>query len=287
MRRSWACLAIAAVVTLTSSVRAQQQAQFMLVMTDDKGDPVPGFKPSDLEVFEDGKPVKVVKVEPKTSALKVVLALDNGRPLTDISAQVRQAAKDFLKTLPANVEVALMTTAPVPRFVAKSTLNRDAVLKAVDVIAPDSAPGRTVEAIQDVAREWRKAQGDLVLVIFGSTFVAEPVNKADLDEAKALLKTERAVVHAVILAPSSNSEGDAQRGVAQVIASTTGGRFEAIGSHLQLNVLSEIAKSLGVVATGGQFIVTVERQPGATGRLGALSLSPADGFQAGKITRMQ
>ena len=53
------------VLVAASLLNAQQQAQFLMPMFDEKGAPVATFSPSDLAIFEDGKPVKVLKVEPK------------------------------------------------------------------------------------------------------------------------------------------------------------------------------------------------------------------------------
>ena len=289
MRSSWPGLVVAmALLVATQHVRAQEQGQFILAMSDDKGVPVTSFAPSDLEVFEDGKPAKVVKVEPRPqSSLKVTLALDNGRQLGDVLVHVRAAAKEFVKTLPPGVEVTLMTTAPVPRTAVKATTNREALMKGIDAIAPDSTSGRSIEAIQDVARGWRKTQGDLVLVLLASTFTAELVKKADAEEAFNQLKMMRAVVHAVLFSPANAQEGEAQRILTEQVARETRGRFELIGSYLQLNVLSDIGNGLARTATGGQFVVTIQRPAGATGKIGALSLSPGNGLQAGKITRMQ
>ena len=62
MRRSIPSL-VAVVILLVGVQRlhAQQQAQFLMPMFDDKGAPVKTFAPSDLTVFEDGKEVKVLK----------------------------------------------------------------------------------------------------------------------------------------------------------------------------------------------------------------------------------
>jgi hypothetical protein len=286
MQRSfWTLLVVSFVVA--PGLIAQERAQFMLSMADDKGQPVASFLPSDLEVFEDGKAAKVVKVEPRQSAMKVVLAIDNGRALNNVLVHVRAEAKSFLNTLPTNIEVALVTSAPVPRFVMKSTMDRAALLKAVDSISPDSAPARSIEAVQDVASSWKKAKGDLVLVLFGSTYSPEVVQRADFEEARNQLLAQRAVVHAVMLAPSDATEGEAQRILLQGITSATRGRFELIGAYQKLGVLTEIGKSLALTSVGGQFVITIERPAGATGKLGALSLSPGEGFQAGKIVRMQ
>jgi hypothetical protein len=291
MRRSILGL-VAAVILLVgpAGLRAQQQAQFLMPMFDDKGAPVKSFAPADLSVFEDGKPAKVVKVEPKVSPMNVTLALDNGRGMNDVLVHVKTAAKTFINTIPTGVDVALMTTAPQPRYVVKATKNKEQLLKSVDSIGPEQSAGaRTIEGIRDVSDTWKKlpvGETTLVLVILGSTYSPEFVAKKDLEDAFSQVAAARGVVHSVIFKPSNATEGDAQLETAERFAQNTRGRFEAIGSYLQLTVLEDIAKDLAKAATGGQFLITIERPAGATGKLGSLSMSPSNGLDPGRITRL-
>lgn len=291
MRRSIPSL-VAVVILLVGVQRlhAQQQAQFLMPMFDDKGAPVKTFAPSDLTVFEDGKEVKVLKVEPKVSPMNVTLALDNGRGMNDVLVHVKEAARSFIDAIPPGVDVALMTTAPQPRYVVKATKDRQPLLKAVGSIAPEqSAGGRTIEAIRDVSDSWKKmkvGESSLVLVVLGSTFSPEFIAKADLEDTYRQVAAARGVVHSVIFKPSNANEGDAQLETAERLSQNTRGRFETIGSYLQLTVLEEIAKDLAKAASGGQFLITIERPAGAPAKMGSLSMSTSNGLTPGRVTRL-
>jgi hypothetical protein len=275
------------VLVAASVLNAQQQAQFLMPMYDDKGAPVATFSPSDLGIFEDGKPAKVLKVEPKIVPMRVILAIDNGRGMSDVLVHVRREAKEFFNALPDGVEIALITTAPQPRFTVKPTKERADLIKRIDTVAPDSSGGRFIEALQYVGDTWKKASdATSVLVILGSTFSPEFINKGHLEDGLAQLSAARATVHVVMFKPPNATEGDAQLEVGQIIASQTRGRFESIASYLQLGIIPEIAKEVAKTAGSGQFLITIERPAGATGRLGSLSMSPSGGLIPGRITRL-
>ena len=266
---------------------AQQQAQFLMPMLDENGAPVASFGPADLAIFEDGKPAKLLKVEPKDSAMRVILAIDNGRQMGDVLVHVRAAAKDFFAALPDGAEVALMTTAPQPRFTVKPTKDRAALLKGVDTIAPDSSAGRFIEALQYAGETWKKpAEYTSVLVILGSTYAPESVNKTHLEEGIAQLGAARATVHVVMFKPPIATEGDAQLEMGERIAQLSRGRFETIASYQQLGIIPDIGKEVAKSSSTRQFLVTIERPAGATGRLGPISMSPSGGLKPGRITRL-
>lgn len=278
---------IVALVATVTVLRGQETARFLLPMFDTNDVPVASFEPADLVVFEDGKEAKILTVEAQDRPTRVTLALDNGRAMTDSLVHLRTAAKEFVTRLPATTEVVLMTTAPQPRTAVKLTKNREELLKGIDRVAPDSSPGRFIEALQDVAGTWSKQPGDYtpVLVSVGSTHSAESVNARYLDEAFQRIAKARAIVHVVMMKPAAAVEGDAQLLVGQRVARETRGRFDEIGSHLQFTVLSDVASTIST-GTGRQFLVTLQRPAGATGRLGALSMSPKDGLKPGRVTRM-
>jgi hypothetical protein len=86
--------------------------------------------------------------------------------------------------------------------------------------------------------------------------------------------------------PANATDGDAQLEIGQLVTRETRGRFELIGSYLQLGVLPAIAKELGQAAADRQLLITLERPAGATGRLGSLSMSPREGLKVGRVTRV-
>jgi hypothetical protein len=286
--RLWLVVALAAVIT-GQVLHAQQTTQILLPVFDDEGTPMTTLGPDDLAMFEDGKPLKILKVEqPKPRQMRVVLAIDNGRPMGDILVHVRAAAKAFFSALPDGVEATLVTTAPQPRVSVKATKDREALLKGVDRITQDSSGGRTIEALQDVADIFRKQPGDYtsVLVVLGSTFSPEIVNQRHVQQAMDYYNSAGTTVHIVFFKPALAGEGDAQLEIGEKVVKATRGRFETIGSYLQLGVLPAIAKDLGQPGADGQLLLTLERPAGATGRLGGLSMSPRDGIKVGRVTRL-
>jgi hypothetical protein len=274
-------------VAAVAVVRGQETTQFLMPMFDTSDAPVASFEPADLTVFEDGKEAKVLKVEPRDQPTRVTLALDNGRGMAESLVHLRAAAKEFLTRLPPGAEVALMTTAPQPRTSVRLTKNREEVLKGIDRVAPDSSPGRFIEALEYVADQWSKQPGDYtpVLVSVGSTYSAELMNQRRVEEAFDRAAKARATVHVVMVKPAAAVEGDAQLEIGQRIARNTRGRFDEIGSFLQFTVLSDVAATIAS-GTGRQFLVTLQRPAGATGRLGSLSMSPREGLKPGRVTRL-
>jgi hypothetical protein len=287
MRLFLRAVVTACALAAVPGLHAQQKAQILLPMFDAQGAPLATFNPADLEIFEDGKPLTIVAVEPRDSSMSVTLALDNGRMMADTLVHVRAAAKEFFLALPPGVDAALVTTAPQPRFVVRATTNREVLIKAVDRIAPDSGGGRTVEALQDVAASWKKLDANVrpVLVVLGSTYSPELVRKNHLEEALETTKASRATVHAVIIKPAGANEGDAQLETTELFSQATRGRHEVIGSYLQFSILTDIAKDIGKNVSR-QFLLTLERPAGAPPKLGALSLSPSNGIMPGRITRV-
>lgn len=287
MSRTTTAAAAFAVLIAVAGVYGQEQAQFLMPMTDSNDVSVASFGPEDLTVFEDGKEAKVLKVEARDQPVRITLALDNGRQMGDSLVHLRAAAAEFIKTLPESAEVALMTTAPQPRVSVRLTKDRGAIFKGIDRVAPDSSPGRFIELVQDVAQEWSRQPGEYtpVLVAVGSTYAAEFVNKRHAEEGLDRIAKARGIVHVIMMKPAAATEGDAQEEIGQRVARASRGRYEAIGSHLQFGVLTDIAGEIKK-GTGRQFLVTLQRPAGATGRLGNLSMSPRDGLKPGRITRI-
>ena len=281
---------ILATVLVTLAAHAQQKAQFLLPFSTSDGTPVTTVSPADITIFEDGKQARVLSVEPRDRPLNVTLSVDNGRMLADALVHVRTQAKAFFEALPEGAEASLVTIAPQGRYLVRNSKNREALLKAVDTIAPDGSPGRFVEGLRDVAATWAKGSPDtnFVLVAFGSTYAAEFGNSRQLAETYERFERTRGTVHVVLFRPAGATEGDAQSDIGRQVASRTRGQFHDIGSHLQLPVIATLGKEIATSAGGGRtFLVTLERPEGAKGTLGALSISTSGGLKPGRITRLR
>ena len=290
-------LAVVVVVTLLAlPLYAQQPGMFLVSLTNAEGQPVASLNASDLEVQEAGQPAKVLKIEPRAFPTRITLAVENSRGLADVLVAMRTGAKGFINALPADVEVMLVSTAPQPRIVVKSTKDKDALLKGIDRLAPESSSGRFVEALTEQIDRWDKDKErglyTPMLVIMGSTIGEEVIRENWLTDAMGRLdKLAGVTVHALMYnAPlsSTGSGGDFQMRVAQDVAQRTRGRFEQFSAAQRIGtLLPELGAEIAKAQIASQFLVTIERPAGATGRLGALSMSPGPGIKVGKITRVE
>lgn len=293
MRKVVAFLAFALVAL---PLEAQQQGQFLVVLTGADGQPVTSINPADLSVNEGEKPARVLKAEPSRYPTRVTLALENARGLSDVLVQLRNGAKGFVNALPDGTEIMLISTAPQPRIVVKMTRNKDEVIKAIDRLAPESSSGRFVEAVTEQIERWDKDKDrglyTPIMVIMGSTIGEEVVRETWVSDAMGKLGSiAGATIHSLIYnAPisSTGSGGDLQMRIAQTVSERTRGRYELFSAPQRIaTLLPEIGADIAKVQAGSQFMVTIARPDGATGRLGPLSISPPSGVKVGKITRLE
>src|SRR5688500_10334338 len=111
------------------------QAQFTVVATvldPATSKPVETLTPTDVTVTEDGATATILKVEPVVQSVKVQVLVDNGAGIGRNIVELRNGLRSLLETLPPDVETAVVTTAPQPRFLVRATTNRDELLKGVD-----------------------------------------------------------------------------------------------------------------------------------------------------------
>jgi hypothetical protein len=289
-------IALLVLVLLSWPLQAQQQGQFVVVLTSADGQPVTSINPADLSVNEAEKPAKVLKVEPRSFPMRVTLALEPARGFADAIVQLRAGAKGFVNALPAGVEITLVSTAPQPRVIVKGTTNKEEVLKALDRLAPESTPGRYVEAVTEQIQRWDKDKDrglyTPIMVVMGSTFGEEVVRSNWINEAMDKLTTiAGAAIHSVMYeAPltATGGGGDFQMDFARQVSQRTRGRFESFAAAQRIGtLLPEIGAEIAKTQSASQFLVTIERPAGATGRMTLLSMSPPSGVKVGKITVME
>lgn len=291
MRRTATLILLVGLISFARPLHAQVQSQFLLPLSTADGKRAT-VGPNDLVFAEDGKPIKVLKIEPVDAPVHVTLALENSRGLSDNWVLVRQGAQAFIDAMPPEVEVTLMSTAPQGRIVVKSTTDHAALKKGVDAISADAGAGRFIESFVDwsdrIDKDKDKSKYTPVLVTLGSTYGEEMVRESDVKKAVDRLPVLNATVHVIMVNAKTNQGGsaDAQIAVAQNITSRTRGKLEMISTYLRLApALTEMGAEVAKMQTGGQYLVTVERPDGSpTNRIGALAVTAPAGVTVGRIT---
>jgi hypothetical protein len=276
---------------------AQQQFQFFAHFADGAGKPVTTLNPEDIAIQESGVNGKVLNLESIDWPIKVALLIDNGAGSADRLNHTREGVRGLIKALPGGVEASLQTTAPQPRFIVRPTTDRQALLKGVDLITPDTSAGRFVEGLIESVGRFDKERADKergnffpVVVVLGSlTAEGSSIRDRDVQRLFQQLATRAVTVHAVMVGPSSQSGTTNVSNAIQIginATKQTGGRYESIAATTRLvTLLPEIGTQVAEAheRQRAQYRVTFERPAGKTGQVGEIGLSAGRGM-AVKLT---
>ena len=247
------------------------------------GRPITDLARTDVLMSEEGVANEIVKVEPFRLPVTVTLAVDNGPLSRDALSHYRGGLSGLVRSLPAEIEVSLLTLSPQPLVVLPASSDRARVLRGINGFAPQDDSPRFTDAIVEFSR---RLEGDLrrtqritsipVLVIV-STTATEAVSYAtpEIQRAIAFLERRRARVFVAMLSVRQHTAGFAplnearQSLIAVPATKVTGGRYEAIAASSRLvTLLPEFGAEIATLHRkhANQFLVTVERAR-ATGPL--------------------
>lgn len=292
MRSKWLALVGIILCVATVGIYAQKQFQVYASVVDGTGAPVAKLEPSDVRVTENGLEAKVVKVEPVDWPTKVQLLVDNGVGLGAANiTHLKNGIKGLIEALPQNVEVTIVSTAPQPRFLVRPTADKAAMLKSLDVLAPDSGAGRFVEALNEATQRNERDKSNFFPVIIMAATTAGDRNVLDSDVERLMKRLEArpATVHVILVAGQgqSASGGANQTQVGLAVTKYTRGRFENINAPARLEALlpelgAQVAKSHDTQSH--QFRLTVERPAGASGDVEKISMGARSGLTTTSVS---
>jgi len=275
----------------TLRVHAQNQFSVFATITDGTGAPVATLQPADVRIEENGVEARVVKVEPMNWPTKVQLLIDNGVGLGAVNInQLENGVLGLLEALPPGVEVTIVTTAPQPRFLARATTDRDAMLKGLGLLTPDNGSGRFVESLSDATQRIERDKGNYFPVIVTAGTAAGDRNVLDSDVERLMKRLEQrpTTVHVVLFSGQTQSGGGGnQMEVGLAVTKYTRGRFENINSATRLaTLLPEIGALVAQrhEIQSRQFRITVDRPAGATGDLGTVRIGLRAGLTAKDVS---
>ena len=255
---SFVALLGALLIAGASPLRAQQAIQVYLSAVDNDGKPITDLKAEDVAVQTDGTECKMTKFEAIDWPVKLQLLVDNGPVHTDALRQLREAIRLFIKELPTDMEVSLVSFSPAPRTIYKPGSDRIKLLAAVDLLIPDSGAPKFIDALGEAAdraakdKKDKKEKGNYfpVIMMVGSSGL-EGSNPRDYQVTKLFkdVQDSTSTVH-VVMQSNSNRSTDIATGsngieVGLRVTQMTGGRYEAINTETRLStLLPEYAKQI-------------------------------------------
>ena len=98
------------------TVEAQEHTLHVAV-ADAQGNPVPGLSEDDIVVQWDGVNLETTEFEAIDWPVRLTVFVDNGGTAANLVPQVREGLRALLRELPAEVEIAMLTTSRQPRWI--------------------------------------------------------------------------------------------------------------------------------------------------------------------------
>jgi hypothetical protein len=277
--RAWSVAALASIASLglPAPARAQQPIQIFLSAVDSDAKPITDLKAEEVDVQVDGAECPTTRFEAIDWPTKLTVMVDNSAVFNDSLRQLRASLRAFVKELPPDMEVSLLSTAPAPRFVYRPGTDRVKLLSSIDLLAPDSAAPRFIDALAEAAERAVKEKAAKeknnffpVFFILGNNAV-EGSSPRDYQINKLFKQTleSSATVHVVMVSNSARQvdigSGTNQIEVGLKLTQMTGGRYEAIAAQTRLATLlpeyaAQIAKSQ--VRQANQYRITCQPPTG-------------------------
>jgi len=241
-------------------VYAQQPIQLFLSAVDNDGTPVTDLKAEEVLVQVDGADCSTTRFEAIDWPTKLTIMVDNSPVFNDALRQLREALRAFVTALPTEMEVSLISTAPAPRFVYRQGNDRVKLMSSIDLLTPDSAAPRFIDAMAEAAERAAKEKAGKeknnffpVFFIIGNNGV-EGSSPRDYQVNKLFKQaSENAVTVHIVMLSNSSRQVDIGSGTNQIevglrLTQLTGGRYEAIAAQTRLTTLlpafaRQIAKS--------------------------------------------
>ncbi|HEY9461552.1 MAG TPA: hypothetical protein VIR54_00615 [Vicinamibacterales bacterium] len=268
-----------ALVAITTLAAQGTTFQFYVAASNPSGAPTTDLRNEDILMSENGVQQQVVKVEAISIPVKLTIAVDNGVDSGDALAHYRTGLTGLVEALPPDVEVTLITIAPQPRVVVKST-DRTQIIRGINGFAPEQARPRFTDTIVEYSKELEResknknAKPYVPIMVMLSTAANESSSyqPKEIEKAVGFLVTRKARLNVVMMSTRTGQatsvetlNSQLQAIVAIPAVKMTNGRYEALAvSSRVATLLPEWGKDLAALHTrqANQFRVTVERKTG-------------------------
>ena len=272
-----------AVMVMAAAIHVSAQGttfQFYVSASNPTGAPVTDLRTEDVLMSENGVQQQVVKIEPVSIPMKLTIAVDNGIDSSDALVHYRAGLTGLVEALPPDVEVTLITIAPQPRVVVKST-DRTQVLRGVNGFAPEQARPRFTDALVESSKDLEKESKNknarpyyvpILLMLSTAANESSSYQPKEIEKAVGFLVTRKARLNVVMMSTRTGQASSVETLNSQLQAiiaipavKMTNGRYEALAvSSRVATLLPEWGKDLASLHTrqANQFRVTVERKSG-------------------------
>lgn len=277
--RFWFVVAVGVVLVAgaieASNARQNQDKQvFVTVMNLRTGSPVAGVTTAALAIKEDGADREIVKVEPATGPMSVVLLADTTTTFRQYVNELRAAAKGFIAAFMAKQPGSAMSLwrfggagVPVTQFVTDVAplLDEAGKLRPVDILdktdiekTRDETDSNLLEGVIDGAKALGKRPEARRAIVSFNTITASEKSKIQKSQVQNELQKNGAAWFAVTIADGGTGSPLRDSIMAEVLP-TAGGLRMTIQEIARL----EPALKAVVDMLASQYVVTYRRASGS------------------------
>jgi VWFA-related protein len=228
----FACLAItSAAPTAQQTAAATKTAQIYVSVVDDKGAAVPGLSLRDFAVREDGNSREVLKVEPATEPLDIMLLVDDSQAATAYIPYLRDGLTRFVNRMQGKAQIGLVTTGERPTSVVEYTTDVAALKKGIGrLFARPGSGAYLLEAVRDVSRGLQRREGPRPAIVALTT---EGVEFSNLQYERVIeeIRKSDATFHALAIGTPAALVSDELRNRGRLLSEgtkETGGRQDQL-----------------------------------------------------------
>lgn len=255
----FACLLVGPAATAQQKAAASKTAQIYASVIDGKGNAVPGLTARDFAVREDGNAREVLRAEPATDSLDVMLIVDDSQAATTSIPYLRDGLTKFIDRMQGKAKIGLVTIGERPTSVVEYTTDIAALKKGVNrIFARPGGGAYLLEGVRDVSRGFKMREGIKRPVIIALT--VEGIEFSNLQYERVLddLRASGATFHALAIGTPAATVSDELRNRGLLLAEgtkETGGRRDQLLTPMAIEErLQQVAGELL-----NQYLVTYGR----------------------------
>lgn len=254
-----ACLTLSAAPAAQQKGPAAKTAQIYVSVVDAKGSAVSGLTVKDFAVREDGNAREVLRAEPATEPLDVMLLVDDSQAATAAIPFLRDGLRKFIERMQGKAKIGLVTIGERPTTVVEYTTNTAALTKGVNrIFARPGGGAYLLEGVRDVSRGMRKREGQPRPVIIALTVEGVEFSNLQYDRVMDELRPSGATFHALAIGTPAATVSDELRNRGLLLSEgtkETGGRYDQLLSPMAIeDRLQQLAGELL-----NQYLVTYGR----------------------------
>ena len=208
-------------------------------VVDSKGLAVPGLTVKDFTVREDGTAREVLKVEPATEAMEIMLLIDDSQAATATIPFLRDGLTRFVTRMQGKAKIGLVTIGERPTSLVEYTDDPAALKKAINrIFARPGSGAYLLEGIHETSRGMQKRETQARRIIVALTIEGIEFSNLQHDRVIADLHKADATLHVLAIGQPADSTSDEMRNRNLVLAEgtkQTGGRRDQLLSPMAIS----------------------------------------------------